>query len=205
MKKKIKKHLADGLLIVFSVLFALFINKLYDNYQTWRKKEIAMESIAKELYRNERVLKDWKERHTQISEKLTQLIEGENDSLIGEIKKNKFFNIGLITENRSLIDDVLTSTAWESAKTTGIISEFDFETTQKLTRVYAMQEVISEKTIIKILDYYFEPGIHQMEDIEAILLQFQLRFTELVGQEALMAYLYEDIMKYFNDTKYAVP
>ena len=67
------------------------------------------------------------------------------------------------------------------------------------------QELISEKTIGKILDYYFEPSTHRMEDIDAILIQFQLRFNELVGQERLMAYLYEDIMKYFKETKYAVP
>ncbi len=205
MIKKIKKHFAEGLLIVFSVLFALFINKLYDNYQTWKKKEIAMESIAKELQRNETILKDWEERHARIDENLNQLIEGKKDSLKGEMKKLDYFNIGLLTENRSLVDDVLTSTAWESANTTGIISEFDFEATQKLTRVYAMQELISEKTIGKILDYYFEPDTHKMEDVDAILIQFKLRFNELLGQERLMAYLYEDIMKYFKDSKYVVP
>lgn len=164
-----------------------------------------MESIAKELHRNEAILKDWVERHTRINENLNQLIEDKKDSLKGEMKKHDYFNIGLLTENRSLVDDVLTSTAWESAKTTGIISEFDFEVTQKLTRVYAMQELISEKTIGKILDYYFEPSTHRMEDIDAILIKFQLRFNELVGQERLMTYLYEDIMKYFKETKYAVP
>lgn len=205
MKKKYQKNLIEGLLIVFSVLFALFINKLYDNYQTLKKKEIAMESIAKELHRNKVVMKDWKERHTQIMEKLNQLINGEEDSLKKELKNQTFFHLGLLTEDRALIDDVVTSTAWESAKTTGIISEFEFETTQKLTRVYSLQELITEKSVTKILDYYFEPGTHQLEDIEAILIQFKLRFRELVGQEILMMYLYEETMEYFNDIGYTLP
>ncbi len=202
MKKKLKKHLADGLLIVFSVLFALFINKLYDDYQLNKKREIAIQSIVKELYKNESIIKDWKIRHTQVNDKLKQLIDGKNDSLKSNIKNQTYFNLGLLTDNKPLIDDVLTSTSWESAKSTGIISEFEFETTQRLTRVYALQELISEKTISKILDYYFEPSTHEMEDIEAILIQFQLRFTELVGQEMLMAYLYDDSLNFFKEQGY---
>lgn len=190
--KNIKKYFAEGLLIVFSVVFALFINKIFDDYKTNNKKTIAIESIQKELYRNSSILQNWKEKHIKVRNRITEVIEGRNDSLKTELLKYEFLNLGVLTNNESLIDAILTNTAWESAKSTGIISEFNFETTQKLTHVYSMQEVLTDRTIAKILDYYFDTNAHNMENIDQILLQFQLRFWELTGQEELMTDLYKE-------------
>ncbi len=190
--KNLKKYFAESLLIVFSVLFALFINKLFDDYKTNEKKTTALESIEKELYRNSAILGDWKEHHIKIRNRITEIVEGQNDSLKTELLKYEFLNIGVLTNNKSLIDDILTNTAWESAKSTGIISEFDFETTQKLTHVYSMQEVLTERTMAKITDFYFDTNAHNMENIDQTLIQFQLRFWELTGQEGLITNLYSE-------------
>jgi hypothetical protein len=107
-----------------------------------------------------------------------------------------YLNFGLLTDNQSLIDELLTQTAWETAKTTGIISEFDFETTQMLTRVYDLQTQISEKSLMNIREYYYESEAHDMQQINRILVQFSLRFWELTGQEEALDQLYE---KAIND------
>ncbi|MCG2432122.1 hypothetical protein [Aequorivita xiaoshiensis] len=193
--KNLKKYFAEGLLIIFSVLFALFINKLFDDYKTNQKKTVAIESIQKELSQNSKILVNWKEKHMEIRNRITEIIEGQNDSLKTELLKYEFLNLGVLTNNESLIDAILTNTAWESAKSTGIISEFDFESTQKLTHIYSMQEVLTERTIAKILDYYFDTNAHNMENIDQILIQFQLRFWELTGQEELMDNLYKEAIK----------
>ena len=190
--RKIKKYIGEGLLIVFSVLFALFINKLFDDYKTNKEKTIALKSIQSELNGNASILENWKEHHLKIRNRITDVVEGRNESLKSELLKFDYLNLGLLTNNESLIDAILTSTAWESAKSTGIVSEFDFETTQKLTHVYSMQEELSKKTLAKILDYYFDSEAHRMENIDQILIQFQLRFWELTGQENLLVELYED-------------
>lgn len=192
MKTDYKKYIFEGLLIVFSVLFALFINKLFDDYQTNSKKNIAIESIKKELAQNQEILIRWKEKHLKIRTRISTILEGKNDSLKTELQQGQFFNLSILTDNESLIDAILTNTAWESAKTTGIISEFDFETTQKLTLVYSMQEVLTERTLAKILDYYFDTSSHDLENIDEILIQFLLRFWELTGQEELITTLYDD-------------
>ena len=193
--KNVKRYIGEGLLIVFSVLFALFINKLFDDYKTNKKKTLAIESIQNELYGNSSILENWKEHHLKIRNRITDIVEGQNDSLKTELLKYEYLNLGVLTNNESLIDAILTSTAWESAKSTGIISEFDFETTQKLTHVYSMQEELSSRTITKILDYYFDSEAHSMENIDQILIQFHLRFWELTGQENLLAELYKDAIK----------
>ena len=190
MKGTYKSFLAEGLLIVFSVLFALLISKLYEDSKIQHKKEIALESIEKELQQNANIIKRWKDRHGVIRDRITDLIEGRNDSLKQAMQKYQYLNLGLLTENEALINSILTNTAWESAKATGIIAEFDFETTQSLTHVYAMQEVLMDRTLAKILDYYFDTQSHDMKQLDKILIQFQLRFWELTGQEVLMEQLY---------------
>jgi len=198
MKPNRNKYFGEGLLIVFSVLFALFINKMFDDLQIKKKKNIAIDSIAGELYRNEAILKNWKKKHIEVRDRISKMIEGENDSLKTELRKYNFLNMGVLTDNESLFDALLTNTAWESAKATGIISEFDFETTQKLTHVYSLQDVITNRTITKIVDYYFDPNSHKLENLESILIQFQLRFWELTGQEDLMSNFYKEAIEHLK-------
>ncbi len=193
-----KKYFADGLLIVFSVLFALLINKLYTDYQTNQKKEFALRSIKQELEQNLAIVQTWKERHSAIRDKLNQVNEGKNDTLKQQLRQYPFFNFGVLTNGQSLINEIMINTAWETSKTTGIISEFDFKTTEKLTYVYLMQEVITDRTITNILDLYFDMETHKIENLDPILIQFELRFGELVGQEYLLEHLYEDAISQLN-------
>jgi hypothetical protein len=190
MPAGIKKYLAESVLIVFSVLFALFINQQFDEYQTHKRKNEALESIRKELYRNQAIVSSWKDKHQAILVRIASVLDGENDSLEQALLQEKYLDIGLLTNQESIIDAVLTSTAWEAANATGIISEFNFNTTQKLTHVYSMQDVMVNRTMGKIVDYYFDSSSHDLNRLEPILLQFQLRFWELTGQEVLMEELY---------------
>lgn len=70
MKTIIKKHLVEGALIVFSVLFALLINKSFENYQTNLQREIAEESIINELQQNQYILNRWKEKHIEVRNRI---------------------------------------------------------------------------------------------------------------------------------------
>ena len=188
----LKKYLAEGFLIVFSVLFALFINKLFDDYKTLQKKEVAIESIKKELNRNALIVKDWKAKHITIRDRIVSINNGKNDSIKSELRKNKYFDLGVLTNQESLIDNTLTKTAWESTKSTGIVAEFDFKTIEILTQVYSLQDLITDKTIGELLNFYFDTETHNLDNLDQTLIQFQLRFWELTGQEELMIYLYDD-------------
>lgn len=189
-----KRYFLDGLLIVFSVLFALFINKVAENIQIANEKDIAIENIKKEIQRNAEILENWHILHSEIRDRITTVIEGENDSLREALLNYKYLEIGVLTNHQSLIDANLSNTAWETAKYTGIVSEFDFNTTQKLTEIYMLQEIITEKTIGKVIDFLFDPASHDMENIETTLIQLQLRFKELVGQEYLLVDSYQKIL-----------
>lgn len=194
MKTNFKKYLWDGLLIVFSVLFALFINKTFEAGKTRQKKKIALESIIKELNSNQANLELWKNKHVAIRNTISAVIDGQADSIKAELKKYNYLNLGVLTHNESLIDAVLIKTAWQSAQTTGIITEFDYETIQQLTMVYELQEIIMNRTVVEILDFLFDSESHDMENLDRTLVQLQLRFQELTGQEQSMASLYKNVL-----------
>lgn len=195
MKSSIKKYLGEGMLIVFSVLFALFINKSFEDYKVRQTKAIAKESIIKELLANQSILAKWKTRHNAIKERISLMINGQGDSLKAELRKNNYLNLGVLTDDEALIDAILTNTAWESAKATGIITEFDFETIRQLTLVYDVQNIIMDKTVMGILDCLFEPQTNDLGNLDRTLVQLRLRFQELTGQEETMSALYHQTIQ----------
>ncbi|MGB0892589.1 MAG: hypothetical protein ACPGUU_09575 [Flavobacteriaceae bacterium] len=198
MKKGLKKYFSEGVLIVFSVLFALFINRMSENYSTQERKKVAIENIKKELKNNYNILKGWQKNHTLMNANISKIVEGKNDSLKEQLNKGNYLNFGLLTNGKSLINSVLSDTAWETAKATNIISEFDFNTIQKLTQTYKMQHVLSEKTILNITNLFFSSEAHQMDKLDNTLLQFSLRFNELVGQEQTLDYMYKNTLEFLN-------
>lgn len=194
------KYIYEGVLIIFSVLFALFINKLYEDHKTEKDKETALLAIEAEIEKNQEVIDGWLESHRTIQEKLTHMVTvpGEGtvikDSLREKMREYNFFNLGFLTEE-NLVQSMPQRTAWDTARNTGIIKEFSFEEIELLTNVYGLQEAMVEETLQRLLNVYFSRESHQYERFDETLLQFMLCFHELTGQERLMLALYEKTLK----------
>ena len=185
----VKKYFGDGLLIVFSVLFALFINSLAEKRAIKNKKDIALSSIKKELLKNKEILEVWHSNHSIVSSRMDSLVNGLNDSLIDDIKKNDQLNLGLLFGNKTLVQELISKTAWETAKSTGIVAEFDYDTIEKLTEAYTIQDEVTEHSLRSVLALYFDRESHKMENLLSTINQFDLRFMNLVGQEIGLLYL----------------
>ncbi|MBN1968967.1 MAG: hypothetical protein JXR48_18650 [Candidatus Delongbacteria bacterium] len=199
MKLNVKKYLGECFLIVFSVLFALFINKAFDNYQMAKQAEIAKDSIKKELIQNQVIINQWLERHIEISNRISYMIENPNDSLKTELKKYNYLNFAVLTnDSKSIVGDLPSNTAWESAKTTGIISEFEYEIIKRLTKVYDIQSILINKTLMSLLDSFYDNDTHNIDKLDNTLTQFQLRFWDLTGQERSVIFLYNEALKEFE-------
>lgn len=133
-----KKYIGEGILIVFSVLFALFINRIAENRDLEKRKQTALTSIRQERYRNSGIMQSWRDQHSQIQAKLDSLLAGQKDSLLQLLAQQDYLDLGLLTDQQSLVAAVLSDTAWESAKSTTLVSEFDVKTIERLTSVYKM-------------------------------------------------------------------
>ena len=196
MKSKTwKNYLFEGALIVFSVMLALFLNQIVENINTSRDKEKAISHITAELQRNLEIVEEWAVIHNRMKSRTDSIINGQNAELRNQLLDESILNLGVLTGGESIVNSSLSNTAWETAKATRIINEFEFETVELLTGVYSLQELVFNNTIMKLTDTFFERETHDPELLEGTLLQLQLRFTELVGQETVLIEAYRDAIR----------
>lgn len=102
--------------------------------------------------------------------------------------------------HKPIVDELLSNTAWETAKSTDIIQEFDYHTVQVLTEAYSMQELIMEKTLLKVVDLYFDRRTQRTENMDETLIQMRLTTRELYGQESLLLDLYSAALKTLQES-----
>lgn len=189
---KFRKYFGESLLIVLSVLLALGVNSLAAKYRTDKKKKIALASIQKEMESNQAIFKRWVKSHGQMSDKINSITSENLDSVRSIIVNDGIVNLIALFEEPTLIDRMVQKTAWETAKSTGILSEFNFEKTKRLANVYDMQSIIMEKTLPKLIEAFFSKDSLEPNSLKKSIVQMRLLFLELIGQEKVMIGFYED-------------
>lgn len=195
MKTSFKKYFSEGFLIVFSVLFALFINGVSEDLKIKRQKQIALDNIKTELIKNQNILKEWQVKHRKIDKHIAALVNGKNEKVLKAMKQKSFLDFGLLTNSGEFINKMLNQTAWETTKATTIITELDFLLVEKLTKTYELQKRIINNTINDITNLYYSSESHDLNNIDKTVLLFSLRFNQLTGQQSLLAEYYEDSLK----------
>ena len=192
--KNYKKYIAEVLLIVFSVLFALFISKVSEDAKTEKTKANALAQIQSELSDNQRILGDWMKAHKSIVENLKVLIEQDKDSIARIVEQNGYVPMTIILDKQSLIEEPLSKSAWDSAQSIGILSEFDFETLQSISQCYELQDYIMKTSIDRIVEQYFEKSTN-INATKNFLIGLKLRFENLQGQEFTLKRIYRETLK----------
>lgn len=198
------KYFYEGLLIVFSVLFALFINKLYEDHKLEKDKKTALLAIESEIQRNQKVLSGWLDSHDLIKTRLQAMVMetgdgmAQKDSLRVLMHQYDFFNLNFLTD-KNLVADMPQNTAWETAKNTGITSEFSFGEMELFTNVYGLQQTMVDQTLHRLLNIYFSREAHEPKNFDDTILQFLLCFHELTGQERLMSELYDKALNQMHN------
>lgn len=135
--------LAEGVLLMLSVLFALVLNERRFENQQATKANVALEAIRSELQKNIAGLDRAKSHHKAIRDTL-QYFQDINAMPPPEIYLEK----GLFQPA------YLFSTAWETSKQTGIIDEFSYELSLELSEVYKDQAQYEELGNIIVHETY---------------------------------------------------
>jgi len=179
-RKQTIKLFIEGGLIVFSVLFALFIDRMAGDAKTNEQKRTSLTRIHKELSENEKLIGEMIALHEVVIQSLNTAISSKEDTLRRQIMQDGYLEYKLLANGRSLFPRYPSSTAWEAAKSTGIISEFDYETIEACTGAYATQEMIVKGTLAKIIEDLFNIDYAQMDQK---LIKLRLEFEEIRRQE----------------------
>ena len=180
---------------MFSVLFALFIDRMATNAKTNELKKTALNRIHNELSENQKLFEQLINRHDTIIQNLNAATLNENDSLSRRIATDGYLNWRLLANGKSLFPSYPSKTSWEAAKSTGIISEFDYQTIEAFEGIYTLQELIVNTTLQKTIDDLFDIDRSQ---IDQKLIKLRLKFEEIRDQETTLLRLLEEAL---NGTK----
>lgn len=162
------------------------------NFKTDEQKRTALARIHQELLENEKLIGNMITRHNEVIQNLNAAIQNPNDTLSKRIAMDGYLNYRLLARGESLFPRYPSSTSWEAAKSTGIISEFDYETIEACEGVYGSQEMIVKYTLPKIVEDIFEFGPTQ---IKQKLIKLRLKFIELSDQEMTLQKLLREAIK----------
>ena len=144
-KSKVFKYFIEFLIVAFGVFLGVYASELQNEKKIKREKEKSISYILEELASNKERLLNSVEYH--------QLLKTQIDSIVRTLKEadffttyigNKHFRHDRIKGWKGIQIAKLESTAFEAAKITGIIREFDIEFIQKVSKAYKYQETYSK-------------------------------------------------------------
>lgn len=193
--KKSKKLVVDSTLIIFSVLFALFINECRSSAVERGKTEKMLKNIKIEIQNNHTILKDLKEYHSNVFKNIQTAYE--QDSLESTFFPGNFFIINKVADN-GIIQQTLTDIAWEIGKQNNISSRIEFESSLVLYEAYDQQKVVNE-TIDLLVSHLSTREILRKELLGESVFMIGREFNELIGQEGVLLRDYENALEILKE------
>lgn len=137
-----KRYFIEGFLIVFSVLLALFLNEIRNNWQEDRQTKELINNVRAEILQNKATVRAHYDYLTVVIHNIDSALLNENYK--AELFEYGFFNLIAVAPegvfNAGFINDV----AWEIARSNNISSKVEFETMYLLTEIYKQQNMVNK-------------------------------------------------------------
>ncbi len=176
---RFKKIAIDSLMIIFSVLFALFINKWSDSNKERKVTEDMLQSIKLELEENKDIAESLMKYHKSVYDTIGYIFE--KDSLESYFFPYDYFHLFKAAPD-GVSQQTLKWIAWDVAKQNGISSRISFNKSKTLFEVYAQIETV-ETTTDRIIDILSTREIQRKELLKESVIVLVSEFNELYQQE----------------------
>ncbi len=191
-KQNLVKFLFESVLIVFSVLFALFLNEYRGNLKENELKQQALEKVYNEIETNLKTVNEWLPYHEKVFNNLQRAFE--SDSIKSALRKKKEISFWDLMP-AGVTQSVINNAAWQAFKSSNVFSNVDFDTLLSLSKVYNIQKTGVETTIQSISETLMSRITFKKEELEISLLVLKNHFGELTAQERLLIKTYESCLK----------
>ncbi len=186
-RRDLARYGFEALLIVFSVLLALWLDELRQERRENAYLSANLEQIASEMRNNLGIVERLLPYHRSIVAELDRHIAsaGLREGLRGEqgIEYMRLMPNGLIQEFYSV-------TAWDLARQGGVTTRLDFETGYAISRAYSSQAFV-DNTIRSLFEFLLGPDAVAPADLRTSTIVLRNRMAELVGQENALKLNYE--------------
>ena len=145
-----KEYLGESLLIIFSVLLALFTSEYINKQHEKENTKTILTSIVNELKNNKVSIQEMQEYNLKVLANIDSVLV--NKSLQNQLVSNDEFHLKIIAP-QGVLYRYLDNEAWIIAKNNNIMSKIDVQSASVLAKVYEDQDRIAkvESEVAKII------------------------------------------------------
>ena len=146
-----KEYVGESLLIVFSVVLALFLSELLQKLHQNKQTHEVLRELREELINNKKSEELQLNYHLQVLKNIDSALA--DPAIAQQFIHNGVLNLNIIAPEGVLCRD-LNNVVWEVAKQNNIFAKLDLNTYSLLTGIYDNQQRImkSEDEIAKVLE-----------------------------------------------------
>ncbi len=190
-----KTYLVEAAMIVFSVLLALMLNEVRNNWMENRQTRQLLVNVKEEIFRNQQIVKKLVTYHQQVAGSVEAAIG--NDSIRGQLIGNRGFNIFMLAP-KGIMEDKINATSWDIALNSNIALRTDFKTTMLLTELYDQQQLVKDavSALIVIVE---SRDVHKKENLQETLILLRNSMNELQGRESSLLFYYKEGLQTLAD------
>lgn len=194
-KKDYIKLLIESVLIIFSVLLALFLNEYRGNIKEKRIQDEAFVKINHELMVNLEVLNEWLPYHQEVLINLRTALKSDS-SRATMVSKDGVYFWGLMP--RGVVQRLLDDAAWSALKSSNVFANIDFKRMLLLSKLYKLQSQGVETTLRGVLEIMYSREALNPDNLPETLMLLERGFGELVSQEDYLINQYQQAMTELN-------
>lgn len=190
-KQNILKLVFESILIIFSVLLALFLNEYRGQLKENQQKELAMKMVKIELKSNLEILNEWRPYHEKVLKNLNEALNSNsiNSTLFTE---NGVFTWSLMPNG--VVQRVIDNGSWQTLKSSSISSTIEFNTMFTLSELYKHQAQGVESTLNRILKIISARESLEQKNQRSTIILLRNTFHEMVSQEIFLIKKYEQTL-----------
>ena len=183
--------LAESVLIVFSILLALFVDQWREGLRLDRLRDRAIADIHEEIENNRMAVDSAVGYHTAVRDSLGILWQRIERSGSGG---QPGFNLIAAVAPLGIRPPAIRRTAWETAISTDAVTLMDYSLIYRLGGLYDTQTTGVESTLARIQDFVFDPMLFEPARAGTAVRMIHALVSELAGQEYYLSAHYDSVL-----------
>jgi hypothetical protein len=190
-KQNILKLIFESILIIFSVLLALFLNEYRGQLKENQQKELVIKIVKIELKSNLEILNEWRPYHEKVLNNLNEALNSNSTN------STLFTEKGVFTWSlmpNGVVQRVIDNGSWQTLKSSSISSIIEFNTMFTLSQLYKQQAQGVESTLNRILKIISARESLEQKNQRSTIILLRNTFNEMVSQEIFLIKKYEQAL-----------
>ena len=185
------RYTLEAILIVFSVLLALFLDSTLEDRREARNINELIGHVADEMQSNLAIVDEWLPYHRSVIEEIDRYLAS------GELRQSLLTADGIDYARlmeRGLIQDFYSSSSWQLVQQSEITSRIDFELTHAISQAYLSQQNVN-LTLQRFPDFVLDRATYDPDQLVVSLRILRNLLQELSGQQSVLQHNYREALR----------